>query len=84
MVLTSTEYNTLQGEPLQGFYTVVIHRDHDRDRAEVEFRSRGHVNGTARPTFCWSTMFTDREILCDPNLIRWVTRRYGNVWRSGC
>lgn len=80
MVL-KTEHTWLGDRPLKPWYKVVIIRDPERDVVKVEFHSRIHINPVTWPSFCWSTGFTDQQILKDHNLITWVIKRYGaDIW----
>lgn len=66
---------------LQDFYHIVLKRDHLKDCVTLEFHSRIHMTKVAKPTFCWSCAFSNREILRDHNLVTWIINRYGNVWQ---
>ena len=72
-----TSHKTLGGSLLQPWYTVEIKKC--GNNKSVTFVSRIHVNKRVDPSFCWSSKFSDSQILRDGHLLGWVAQRYGKV-----
>lgn len=72
-----TLHETLGGHLLQPWYTIEIKKC--GDNKSVTFVSRISVNRRVDPSFCWSSKFSDYQILSDSNLLKWVAQRYGEV-----
>ena len=72
-----TLHKTLGGSLLRPWYTVEIKKC--GNNKSVTFVSRIHVNKRVDPSFCWSSKFSDSQILRDGRLLGWVDQRYGKV-----
>lgn len=64
---SSRKYDHLWRKKLPPWYSVEI--EEYEDRKEVLFHSRIHKNMPVRLTFCFSTEFTDNQILNDSGVI---------------
>lgn len=69
-------YNTLKGESLQSWLTIVIKRDANGD-AIVETHSTILVNKVHPVSFSWGPEYSDADILNDNDLLRVVYQRFG-------
>ena len=69
-------YNTLKGETLQHWLTIVIKRDANGG-AVVETHSTIHVNKVSPVSFSWGPEYSDADILNDDDLLRVVYQRFG-------
>lgn len=69
-------YNTLKGEKLQHWLTIVIKREENGD-ATVSTNSTIHVNKVRPVSFSWGPEFSDADILNDDDLLRVVYQRFG-------
>lgn len=72
-----TLHKTLGGHSLQDWYAIEIKKC--GDNKSVTFVSRIHVNKRVDPSFCWSSRFSDSQILHDGHLLEWVAQRYGKA-----
>lgn len=72
-----TLHKTLGGRLLHPWYTIEIKKC--GDNKSVTFVSHIHVNKRVDPSFCWSSKFSDSQILSDGHLLGWVAQCYGKV-----
>lgn len=80
MNIITTTHSTLAGHKLKPWYSIVIERFEHENSAHVTFKSRIHMNKEVQLPFCWSSSdFTDYQILNDSDLLRFVSRAYGEV-----
>ena len=70
-------YTALCGYPMQPWYSIEITRR--GSNKTVAFLSRIHVNKRVECSFCWSSKFSDSQILMDCNLREWISDKYGEV-----
>ncbi len=70
-------YRHLNGTPLQNWYAIEIVTDNKTNTKYVFFHSRIHVNKKVELFPCFSTDFTDAEILRDRDLLTNIYSRYG-------
>lgn len=74
------KYQSLDGSLMWDWYSIDI-KEIDGSKY-VYFYSKIHVNRVVEMPVCYSTKFTDQEILKDRDLVTQVINRYGNVWKK--
>ena len=75
------KYRCLNNKPLQEWFEIeIVTRNNTKF---VFFHSRIHVNKVNRLNLCFSTTFTDQEILNDFGTIRRIHDMYGtDIYRA--
>lgn len=73
----SNFYDTLAGQPLQHFFKIEI--ETVGDSKYVHFHSTIHVNKKTTLRNCFSTDFSDYEILHSSEVLACATQRYGGM-----
>ena len=75
------KYKHLNSKPLQKWFEIEIVTKNNTKF--IFFHSRVHVNKVNKLNLCFSTTFTDQEILNDPGTIRRIHDMYGtDIYRA--
>ena len=75
------KYKHLDGKPLQEWFEIEIVTKNNTKY--IYFHSRIHVNKVNKLNLCFSTTFTDQEILNDFGIIRRIHDMYGtDIYRT--
>ena len=75
------KYKHLNGKPLQEWFEIEIVTKNNTKF--ISFHSRIHVNKVNKLNLCFSTTFTDQEILNDFHIIRRIHDMYGtDIYRA--
>ena len=75
------KYRCLNDKPLQEWFEIEIVTENNTKF--ISFHSRIHVNKVNRLNLCFSTTFTDQEILNDFGTIRRIHDMYGtDIYRT--
>ena len=70
-------YTSLDGMQLQPWYSIEITTEPETATKIVYFHSRIHVNKRVVINPCFSSKFTDHEILHDRDLLTGIYNKYG-------